>query len=58
MVRKGQTLMRIVNTAGEEVERFIAPYEGVIIGVKANPITLAGETIGLFAKVVRTENKQ
>jgi predicted deacylase len=52
-IAKGTVLMRIVNLLGEEVERIEAPYDGMLIGVKTNPVTLLGDRVAHFSKVLK-----
>ena len=53
MVKKGTVLGRVVNpfNIDEELERLVAPYDGMVVGIYYHPIVYPGEHVIYYADV-------
>jgi predicted deacylase len=54
LLEKGTPLMKIIDVFGEEVETIKAPSDGIIIGLKTDPVTHPWDRILWFGKYLET----
>ena len=54
MVTKGTILGRVVSPykIEEELERIVAPYDGMVVGIYYHPVVYPGDHIVYFGKVL------